>query len=164
MPEPQLTGDLPVLEFLQRQLAGALGPTDTTHLRYPTAISDLLGFRITAVGPGTASVEVTVDAAALHGNQQGTLHGGFLTELADAAIGTAHSTVVAAGESFTSIDIRATFLRPVWRGTLTAHARPSHSGRTITHYVCDVLREDGKAVASVTSTMMTLRREGAAGR
>ncbi|MEY9934388.1 acyl-coenzyme A thioesterase PaaI-like protein [Catenulispora sp. GP43] len=52
----------------------------------------------------------------------------------------------------------------MWRGTLTARARPSHSGRTITHYVCDVLREDGKAVASVTSTMMTLRGEGAAGR
>jgi len=155
---------MPVLEFLQRQLAGTLSPGDQTHLRYPTAISRLLGFRITAVGAGTASVEVGVDAAGMHGNQQGTVHGGFITELADAAIGTAHSTLMAPGESFTSIDLRATFLRPVWSGTLTAHARPSHSGRTITHYVCDVVREDGKAVATVTSTVMTLRGERATGR
>jgi len=39
-----------------------------------------------------------------------------------------------------------------------------HSGRTITHYLCKVLRRDGKAVASVTSTVMTLCGERAAGR
>ena len=30
----------------------------------------------------------------IHGNQQGTFHGGLFCELADAAIGTAHSTVI----------------------------------------------------------------------
>ena len=155
---------MPVLEFLQRQLAGTLSPDDRTHMRYPTAISQLLGFRITAVGAGTAAVEVGVDAAGVHGNPPGTVHGGFITELADAAIGTAHSTLMAPGESFTSIDLRATFLRPVWSGTLTAHARPSHSGRTITHYACEVVREDGKTVATVTSTVMTLRGDRATGR
>lgn len=155
--------ELPVLEYLQRQLAGLLRPGDRTHLRYPTAISRTLGFEIVEVGRGTASVRAVVDVSA-HGNQQGTVHGGFLVELADAAIGTAHSTVMQPGESFASIDIRAVFLRPVWADTLIATARPSHAGRTITHYACEIVRVDGKAVASVTSTVMSLCGEQAEGR
>lgn len=155
---------LPVLEFLQRRLTGTLRPEDRTHMRYPTAISELLAFEVVEIGAGTASLAVDVDALR-HGNQQGTVHGGFLAELADAAIGTAHSTLVGPGESFTSIDLRAVFLRPVWREVLVAHARPTHSGKTITHYHCDIVRgNDGKPVATVTSAVMTLRGERAAGR
>lgn len=157
-----MTEKLPVLAFLEGMLAGDNAPADL-HMRYPTAISELLGFDIVAVGAGTASVQVKVDAAR-HGNQQGTVHGGFLVELGDAAIGTAHSTLMRAGESFTSIDIRAVFLRPVWTDTLIAAARPTHSGRTITHYTCDITRGDGKTVATVTSTVLTLRGDQAAGR
>lgn len=154
---------LPVLDYLRRLTAGTLHPDDQTHLRYPTAISELLEFTIADVGPGTAAIRVETDPAR-HGNQQGTVHGGFLVELADAAIGTAHSTLTRPGESFTSIDIRATFLRPVWSDVLVATARPAHSGRTITHYTCDIVRGDGKAVATVTSTVMTLRGDQAVGR
>lgn len=161
MPDPS---HLPVLEFLRRHVDRTGSPDDRTHLRYPTAISQLLGFEITAVDPGTATVAVDVDAV-LHGNQQGTVHGGFIAELGDAAIGTAHSTLMAPGESFTSIDLRATFLRPVWHDRLVAHARPTHSGRTITHYQCDITRtSDAKTVATVTGTVMTLRGDHAAGR
>ncbi|GAB1817019.1 PaaI family thioesterase [Herbidospora sp. RD11066] len=155
--------DLSVLDYLRRELAGALEPGDRTHMRYPTAISRLLGFRVTEVGPGFAAVEVEADAAS-HGNQQGTVHGGFLVELADAAIGTAHSTLMEPGETFTSIDIRAVFLRPVWSGRLVATARPAHQGRTITHYACEITRADGRPAAMVTGTVMTLRGDRAAGR
>ncbi len=130
---------LPVLEFLERRLQGTSQPEDRPHMRYPTAISDLLDFEIVAVGRGTATVVVDVDATC-HGNQQGTVHGGFLVELADAAIGTAHSTLMQPDESFTSIDLRAVFLRPVWHDTLLVHGAPTHSGRTITHYHCEIVR------------------------
>jgi uncharacterized protein (TIGR00369 family) len=155
--------ELPVLEYLRRQLAGTLAPGQRTHLRYPTAVSRLLGFEITEVGPGTATLRVAADTA-LHGNQQGTVHGGFLVELADAAIGTACSTLVAPGESFTSIDLKATFLRPAWSGELRARAHPTHSGRTLTHYACEITRADGKPVATVTSAVMALRGARAKGR
>lgn len=154
---------LSVLDYLQRQLAGTLAPGDATHMRYPTAISSLLAFRIVAIGEGTASIELQANAA-LHGNQQGTVHGGLLCELADAAIGTAHSTLMQPGESFTSIDLRATFLRPVWQSRLCARAWAEHRGRTISHYRCDIEREDGKPVASMASTVMTLRDAHAQGR
>ncbi|WP_419735829.1 PaaI family thioesterase [Pseudomonas sp. COR18] len=154
---------LPVLEYLQRQLDGTLADSDITHMQYPTAISRLLGFRLVAIGEATATLALDADAA-LHGNQQGTVHGGLLCELADAAIGTAHSTLMQPAQSFTSIDLKATFLRPVWKSRLHARARATHLGRTISHYLCEIEREDGKLVASITSAVMTLRDEQARGR
>lgn len=154
---------LPVLDFLKMQLAGALPSGASTHLRYPTAISRLLGIRIAGVGEGTAIVELDADAQ-VHGNQQGTVHGGLLGELADAAIGTAHSTTVAEGESFTSIDLKINFLRPVWKSRLRAHARPVQRGRTVSHYLCEITRDDGKLAAVVLSSVMTLRGGQARGR
>lgn len=158
VPEP-----MPVLEYLQRQLNGSLPVDAVTHMRYPTAISQLLGFRIIAIDEAMAAVELEADAVR-HGNQQGTVHGGLLCELADAAIGTAHSTLMQQGESFTSIDLKATFLRPVWQSRLRAHAWAAHRGRTISHYRCDIQREDGKLVATVESAVMTLRGDHASGR
>jgi len=100
----------------------------------------------------------------LPGMVTGTVHGGLLCELADAAIGTAHSTLIEAGETFTRIDLKATFLRPLWQSRLRAHARPTHGGRTISHYLCEITRDDGKVVASIASAVMTLRGERAEGR
>lgn len=152
---------LPVLDALRLHLQGLDMPP--TPMRYPTAISQLLKFRIVDVGPAMAVLELDADAV-LHGNQQGTVHGGLLCELADAAIGTAHSTLMTEDESFTSIDLKATFLRPVWQSTLRAHAHAAHRGNTISHYVCDITRDDGKPVATVSSAVMTLRGPRAQGR
>ncbi|MVU77637.1 PaaI family thioesterase [Nocardia sp. ET3-3] len=72
--------------------------------------------------------------------------------------------MVGPGESFTSIDLRAVFLRPVWRDTLRATSYPTHAGRTITHYHCDITRADGKPVATVTGVVTTLRGDRSEGR
>ncbi|SQC90828.1 Uncharacterized protein, possibly involved in aromatic compounds catabolism [Cedecea neteri] len=101
---------LSVLEYLRKMLNNRLSADDVTHMNYPTAISQLLKFELLDVAEGCATLGLNADAA-IHGNQQGTVHGGMLCELADAAIGTAHSTLMAPGESFTSIDLKATFFK-----------------------------------------------------
>mgnify|MGYP000135480966 CR=1 FL=1 len=158
-----MTIALSTLEYLRRQLDGSLPANATTDMRYPTAISKLLGFRITGVDLGYAKLELEADAD-MHGNQQGTVHGGMLCELADAAIGTAHSTALHEGETFTSIDLKVSFFRPVWKSVLTAEARQIQHGRTIAHYQCEIIRDDGKVVALAMSTVMTLRGGAASGR
>ena len=154
---------IPVLDYLRRQLAGDANDGDETHMRYPTAISQTLKMRIVAVERGTAAVEIDADPA-VHGNQQGTVHGGLICELADAAIGTAHSTLMAEGESFATLELKMSFFRPSWRTTLRATAKPMQSGNVIAHYHCEIVREDGKTVAVATSTVMTLRGKQARGR
>lgn len=86
----------------------------------------------------------------IHGNQQGAVHGGVLSELADTAMGTAHSILINEGETLKSI--------------LKTKARPVQHGKTITHYQCEIVREDGKLVALAAGTFMTLRGLVAAGR
>ena len=154
---------LSVLEYLRKMLNNSLSADDITHMNYPTAISQLLKFELLDVDEGRATLGLNADVA-IHGNQQGTVHGGMLCELADAAIGTAHSTLMAPGESFTSIDLKATFIRPVWQGKLTAKAFPAHKGHTISHYCCEIQKEDGKMAAVIHSTVMTLRGDKAEGR
>ena len=64
----QTAYQLPVLEYLRRQLDGTLAVEAETHMRYPTAISQLLGFRIVAIGEAIA-VEVPGDR--VHGAVRG---------------------------------------------------------------------------------------------
>ena len=158
-----MSNKLSTLEFLRRQLDGSLPTGATTEMRYPTAISNTLGFRITEIDSGYAKVQLDANAE-IHGNQQGTVHGGMLCELADAAIGTAHSTAILEGETFASIDLKISFFRPVWKSVLTATAKQIQHGKTVTHYQCEITRDDGKAVALAMSTVMTLRGNAAHGR
>jgi uncharacterized protein (TIGR00369 family) len=151
------------LEFFKLAAANGQAPAAESRFIYPPAIAKTLGFKLIEVGAGTATMEIVGDTEK-HANPMGTIHGGVLCDIADAAIGTAHATGLAEGESFTSIDLQINFFRPVWNGRIRAVARPVNVGRQISRYVCDILRDDDKLVAQVTSTLMTLRGDQASGR
>jgi uncharacterized protein (TIGR00369 family) len=151
------------LDYLRNILSGKVSPTDKSRFNFPFPIMKTLGLRLVEVSEGTASFEMEAKRE-LHSNPMGTIHGGVLCDIADAAIGTAHFTTIAEGESFTSIDLQINFFRPVWNERLKAVAKPVHRGRTVSRYVCDITRTDGKLVAQVTSTIITLRGEKAQGR
>ncbi|HEX3231454.1 MAG TPA: PaaI family thioesterase [Pyrinomonadaceae bacterium] len=138
-------------------------PAEGSRFIYPPAIAKTLGFRLIEVGHGTATMELMADTE-IHANPMGTIHGGVLCDIADAAIGTAHATSLKEDESFTSIDLQINFFRPVWNGRIRAVAKPVNVGRQISRYVCDILRDDDKLVAQVSSTVMTLRGDQASGR
>jgi len=151
------------LDYLRKLLDGTVTSTDKSPFSFPFPIMKTLGFSLIEVNEATASMEMEVKAE-LHSNPMGTIHGGVLCDIADAAIGTAHFTTLTEGESFASIDLQINFFRPVWNERLRAAAKPIHRGRTISRYVCDIARADGKLVAQVMSTIMTLRGEAAHGR
>src|SRR5258705_3953292 len=151
------------LEFLRKAAEPGEAPADGSRFIYPPTIAKTLGFRLIEVGPGTATMELMADTE-LHANPMGTIHGGVLCDIADAAIGTAHAASLAEGESFTSIDLQINFFRPVWNGRIRAVAKPVNVGRQISLYVCDILRDDDKVGSQVTSTVITLRGDQASGR
>jgi len=61
----------------------------------------------------------------------GTLHGGILCDIADAAMGMAFASTLAPGESFTTIELKINFFRPVWEARLQAEGRVVRRGSTI---------------------------------
>jgi uncharacterized protein (TIGR00369 family) len=151
------------LEFFRKVAETGEAPADGSRFIYPPAIARTLGFRLIEVGPGTATMELMADTE-IHANPMGTIHGGVLCDIADAAIGTAHASSLKEDESFTSIDLQINFFRPVWNGRIRAVAKPVNVGRLISRYVCDILRDDDKLVAQVSGTVITLRGDQASGR
>jgi uncharacterized protein (TIGR00369 family) len=125
-------------------------------------IARLIGFDLISVKPGEAVVEL--QAAEKHANPMGTLHGGVLCDIADAAMGIAYSSNLDEGESFTTLELKINFLRPVWKAGLRAVGRVVNQGRTVGLVECDITDETGNLVARATSTCMTLRGKQAGGR
>jgi len=151
------------LEILKMVAADGAANSKGSRFIFPPAIAKTLGFKLIEVEPGTATIEILTETEK-HGNPMGTVHGGVLCDIADAAIGLAHATTLKEDESFTSIDLQINFFRPVWNDRLRAVAKPVNVGKQISRYVCDIIRNDEKLVAQATSTIMTLRGEKASGR
>jgi len=125
-------------------------------------VAQLVGFRPVAVEDGKAVFEL--EAGPQHANPMGTLHGGVLCDVADAAMGVAYASTLADGESFTTLELKINFLRPFRIGTLTATARVVKAGRTIGLTECDVTDPEGRLIARAMSTCMTLRGDSSEGR
>jgi len=131
---------------------------------FPAPVGTLIGFKATVVEEGRAVFQLPVRRDQ-HANPMGTLHGGIICDVADAAMGIACATLVELGESFTTLELKISFMRPVVEGLLEARARVVHRGRTVQHAECDVvLLPDEKLVARASCTCMVLRGEMAKGR
>jgi len=128
----------------------------------PAPVAQLVGFRLEEVEPGRATFRMEADGR--HANPMGTLHGGVLCDIADAAMGIAYASALEEGESFTTLELKINFMRPVWNASLTAVGRVVKRGRTVGLVECDVTDEKGNLVARASSTCMTLRGEEARGR
>lgn len=125
-------------------------------------VADLIGFHLAEKADGRAVV--TFNPTTRHSNPMGTLHGGVICDIADAAMGAAYSTTLQDDETFTTLEIKINFLKPVWRSPLRAEGWVVKAGRTIGLAECDVYDEGGSLVARATSTNMTLRGDAARGR
>ncbi len=125
-------------------------------------VARLIGFRVASLNTGEAVVEF--EAGEAHANPMGTLHGGILCDIADAAMGMAFGATLDEGESFTTLELKINFLKPVWKGKLKATGKVIKQGRTIGLIECDVTDEHGSLVARAISTCMILRGDHAVGR
>ncbi len=116
-------------------------------------ISTLLGMRLVRYGGGRATMAMNTSSR-FH-NPMGTVHGGIITDLADAAMGIALISTLGKDESFTTLELKMNFLRPVFRGRLTAEGRVLHRGRTIA-LVEAVVKHARKVVARGVATQMVI--------
>jgi len=128
----------------------------------PPPVAGLIGFTMVSAEPGRVVMEMEVRPQ--HANPMGTVHGGILCDLADAAMGMAYASSLDEGETFTTLELKINFLKPVWSGRITAAGRLVKGGRTVGLVECDVHDEKDRLVARASSTCMTLRGEQGAGR
>lgn len=118
-------------------------------------VSQLIGFQVVEAGDGVS--RVIMDATEKHHNPMGTVHGGILCDIADAATGIAFASTLDEGESFTSIDFQISFLRPVTKASLTAIGTVIKRGRTIGYVECEIFDESNKLIAKAVSNCIVLK-------
>ena len=122
-------------------------------------IAALIGFDVEEIGAGRAVA--SLQAGPQHANPMGTLHGGVLCDLADAAMGLAFVSTLAPEESFTTMALNINFFRPVWQTRLRAEALVINRGKNVGYVECDVTDQEGKSIAKAASTCFVLRGEQA---
>ena len=129
----------------------------------PTAaIAKLLDMRITEVNEGKVVMKMPVDSR--YANPTGTVHGGILCDLADAAMGTAFATTCEEGDTYATVELKINYLRPVWESMLTATAWVVSRGKTVGLTECEVRDSEDRLLAKLSSTLMVLKGEQAKGR
>jgi uncharacterized protein (TIGR00369 family) len=133
-----------------------------------TPVARLIGFEAKEIADGRATVMLA--AGLQHANPMGTLHGGILCDIADAVMGMAFASTLAPEESFTTVELKVNFFRPIWQAQLKAEGSVVQRGRTIGYVECDITDEENRLVAKAASACMVLRgqarslQEGRSGR
>lgn len=131
-------------------------------MRIPPPVAELIGIDLVEAGGGECTMRL--EAGEQHANPMGTIHGGIICDLADAAMGMSFFSTLEEGESFTTLELKINYLRPFWTGTLLAHGKVVSRGKTVGLTECRVVDEKERLIAHATSTVMALRGEMAQGR
>ena len=131
-------------------------------MRVPPPVAELIGIDLVEAGGGECTMRL--EAGEQHSNPMGTIHGGIICDLADAAMGMSFFSTLEEGETFTTLELKINYLRPFWTGTLLAHGKVVSRGKTVGLTECRVVDERERLIAHATSTVMALRGEMAQGR
>jgi len=114
-----------------------------------------LGATLEEVVPGR--IAITVPFRAEHAQQNGFLHAGVITSIADSACGYSALTLAPAGYDVLAVEFKINLLRPATAPRFVARAEVLRAGRTLTVARADVygLGPRGEElVAAMTSTVI----------
>ncbi|MDG2534794.1 PaaI family thioesterase [Sphingomonas sp. HITSZ_GF] len=119
-------------------------------------IGETLGFALVEAAKGHAVFEGTPDRRAY--NPLGTIHGGYAATLLDSACGIATHTSLAAGQSYTTLELKTAYHR-----TMTADTGPVRAvgtvvsiGRRVAFAEAKLTDAQGRLLASATSTLLVI--------
>ena len=136
------------IEYLRALQAGELPPP-------PFAV--LMGIWITEVSEGR--VVFAAEPGEYHYNPLGTVHGGVMATLLDSALGCAVQSLLPAGTSYTTLELKVNYLRPVTTktGMVYAEGKIIHLGGRIATAEARLTDAAGKLYAHGTTTCIILR-------
>lgn len=137
------------LEYLQRILAGE-------YAWVP--IGEHLGFHLREVERGKVVIAGNPDARSF--NLLSSVHGGWTAAILDTAMALSCLSTLGPDQSFTTLDIRINFLRPVNAGTgeVLATGTVIQAGRKVAYCEAKLTDPQGKLLAHGTGSCLVLPR------
>src|SRR5215211_5340877 len=118
-------------------------------------VMSLIGASLRLVEPG--AVDIVLPYRNDLTQQDGYIHAGILTTVADSACGYAAYTLMPAGSEVLSVEFKVNLLRPADGEVFEAEARVLKAGKTLMVTRCDVYgraAEESKLVATMLATMI----------
>jgi uncharacterized protein (TIGR00369 family) len=105
------------------------------------------------------------EPAEYHYNPLGTVHGGVMATLLDSALGCAVQSLLPAGTTYTTLELKVNYLRPVTvkTGPIYAEGKIIHLGGRIATAEARLTDAAGKLYAHGTTTCIILRPSPASG-
>jgi uncharacterized protein (TIGR00369 family) len=142
---PEILNSYDGLGFLQAIIAGTLPQPP---------ISELLSFHLVEAENGHAVFEGLPEFH--HYNPIGSVHGGIAATLLDSALGCAIFSTLHKGDTWTTLELKLNFVRPMTKdtGPVRAEGRIIHRGRTVATSEGDLKDRAGKLYAHATTTCM----------
>jgi len=137
------------LEYLHRIISGEFAQVP---------IGDTLGFALIAAEPGKVTIRGNPTPASY--NLLNTVHGGWTAAVLDTAMALSNLTLLNAEQSFTTLDIRVNYIRPITveTGELTATGHVINSGRRVAYCEAKLTDAGGKLLAHGTGSCLILPR------
>jgi len=137
------------LDYLQRIISGEFAQLP---------IGEHLGFRIAAAEPGKVTLKGLPDERSY--NLLKSVHGGWTAAVLDTAMALSNLTLLGADQTFTTIDIRINYLRPITVGTgeVKAIGNVLQSGRRLAYVEAKLLDANGKLLAHGTGSLLIMPR------
>ena len=122
-------------------------------------VAQCLAFELVEAAEGRAVFELT--PSEFHYNPIGSVHGGVVATLCDSATGAAVHSTLQAGEAYTTLEIKVSFLRAVTADTGPVRCEGSVIARGARVATAEARLTDsgGKVYAHATSTCLILRNE-----
>ena len=123
----------------------------------PPPFAVLMGISITEVSEGR--VVFAAEPSEYHYNPLGTVHGGVIATLLDSALGCAVQSMLPAGTSYTTLELKVNYLRPITArtGTVYAEGKIIYVGGRIATAEGRITDAAGKLYAHGTTTCIILR-------
>jgi uncharacterized protein (TIGR00369 family) len=89
------------------------------------------------------------------------VHGGWTAAVLDTAMALSNLTLLGADQTFTTIDIRINYLRPITidTGEVTATGNVLQSGRRLAYVEARLVDANGKLLAHGTGSLLIMPRE-----
>jgi len=137
------------LEYLRKILAGE-------YAFVP--IGEHLGFHLQEAEHGRVVIVGRPDPRSF--NLLSTVHGGWTAAILDTAMALANLSRLGPDESFTTIDIRINYLRPITlqTGEVRAEGSVIQGGRKVAYCEAKLLDPAGKLLAHGTSSLLAMPR------
>jgi len=144
-------GKLSGLDYLRAVMAGTL-PQPPVAVAMRLSLQEVEAGRVVYAGtPGED-----------FGNDVGSVQGGWVAGLLDAAIGSAVHSTLPAGARYTTLELKVNYVRAVLPGSapLRCEARTLHTGWRIGTAEARITDADGRLYAHATTTCLILPADG----